>query len=59
MKLDKGNPRKNMVTIKSCTLQKYRTYRREGTKTHGTKPHYEGLENPYSKYSHSKKDTQF
>ena len=48
-----------MVTIKSCTLQKYRTYRREGTKTHGTKPHYEGLENPYSKYSHSKKDTQF
>ena len=55
---DKGYNRKIIVTIECSPMEKYPIYQREGTETHGDKPHYERSENPHIEISHSEKDIQ-
>ena len=49
---DKGNPIKNLVTLKTSLWKNELIHIREITKPHGFKPHYKGSYNYYTECSH-------
>ena len=54
--LDKGNPRKNLVTLTSSPLKKNPINIIERTEPDGSKPHYKGYDNYYTRISNGKDD---
>ena len=52
MTIDKGHPRKKILTVTSSTFRKYQSHPRQGTEPHVSKTNYKVSDHSHTNLSH-------